>query len=62
MSESAERSRLEGILVIGLAAVGVIGLLGALEAFNEQQSAGAGICLIATALSWGLLLHALVRR
>ncbi|MHC5056527.1 MAG: hypothetical protein ACYTKD_17665 [Planctomycetota bacterium] len=54
-----------GLLVLALWVVGVGGLLGAVAAFNASHSqgfSGAGFCLLASAVAFGQLLNALVRK
>jgi len=51
-----------GILVVALWIVGVGGVLCALVSLDERGWGGPGLCLIPSALAFGQLLNALVRK
>jgi len=51
-----------GLLHIALCVVGVGSAFIALVAIGRQEFVGAGTCAVASALSFGLLLNALVRQ
>lgn len=55
--------RFLGFVVFGLFGVGVVGLFLAFYAVDRESAGtiGAGICLVASALSFGLLLNALLK-
>jgi hypothetical protein len=50
-----------GLATMGSAAIGVIGLVAALAAFFNGDFAATGLCLIASAFSFGLLANAVLR-
>lgn len=58
------RRRIEtllGVAVYGCVAVGISGVIGALISLFLSQNLGAGLFLISSALSFGLLAVALIR-
>jgi hypothetical protein len=61
--DKINRSSSPGLSVIGGFVVGIVGFLAALLAiFNEYDYVGAGLCLIASALAFGLLANAMFRK
>jgi len=52
---------LVGFAEWGLYVVGSVGLLSAFASLDHGDYAGAGSCLLASAVSFGLALHALLR-
>jgi hypothetical protein len=50
-----------GLGTLGSAAIGVIGFVAALAAFFNGDLTATGLCLIASALSFGLLANAVLR-
>jgi hypothetical protein len=50
-----------GLVTLGGAITGVAGLVAALVAFFSGEFVATGVCLIAAALSFGLLANALIR-
>lgn len=62
MSERGPHAHV-GILVVVLWIVGVGGVLAAIGALDTGDNwSGAGLCLVASALAFGQLLNALVRK
>ncbi len=56
-------STIAGLSVIGVLVIGFTGIAAALFAVvNEQNYVGAGVCLFASALAFGLLANAVYRR
>jgi hypothetical protein len=52
-----------GLSIIGGFIIGIAGFFAALLAvFNEYDYAGAGLCLIASALAFGLMSNAMFRK
>jgi hypothetical protein len=50
-----------GLGTFGSAVIGVIGFVAALIAFFSGDLVGTGVCLVASALSFGLLANAVLR-
>ena len=50
-----------GLVTVGAAIAGVAGLVAALVAILNGEFVATGVCLIAAALSFGLLANALIR-
>jgi hypothetical protein len=50
-----------GLGTLGSAVIGVVGFVAALIAFFSGDLVGAGVCLIASALAFGLLANAVLR-
>ena len=62
MSENRRQfDRIIGLVTLGGAITGVAGLVAALFAFFSGEFVATGVCLIAAALSFGLLANALIR-
>ena len=56
-------ARAPGLSIISGFVIGILGFLGALfAAFNANDYVGAGLCLIASALAFGLLANAMFRK
>jgi hypothetical protein len=52
-----------GLSIISGFVIGILGFVGALfAAINESDYTGAGLCLIASALAFGLLANAMFRK
>ena len=71
MDEANERARskrtlsgstkLAGMTCIGGLVVGVAGPIGAIALASPQVTSGSGLCMVASALAFGLLANALLR-
>ena len=62
MSENRRKfETLIGLVILGGAITGVAGFVAALVAFFSGEFVATGACLIAAALSFGLLANALIR-
>ncbi len=63
MEKNNPSQSVAGLSVIGLFIIGIAGLTAALFAVvNDQNYLGAGVCLAASALAFGLLANAMFRR
>jgi len=57
------QSSLPGITVFGCVLTGIAGLIGAIYTFSElDDGVGAGICLVASAIGFGLAANAMFRK
>ena len=54
-------SGLVGFAAIATCVIGVGAVIAAIAAFSESEFVGVGVCLIASALSFGLMLNAFLR-
>ena len=62
MSENRRKlDTIIGLVTLGGAIIGVAGLVAAVFAFFNGEFVATGVCLIAAALSFGLLANALIR-
>ena len=62
MSENRKKlDTLIGLVTLGSAVTGVAGFVAALVAFFNGEFVATGVCLVAAALSFGLLANALIR-
>ena len=58
-----QSSMIPGVAIIGCFIVGIAGLFGAVAAICDfKDSTGAGVCLIASAISFGLAANAVFRK
>ncbi|MBL7220421.1 MAG: hypothetical protein ISS69_09925 [Phycisphaerae bacterium] len=56
-------SMIPGIVIVGCFVVGIAGLFGAVAAICDfKDSTGAGVCLIASAIAFGLAANAVFRK
>jgi hypothetical protein len=64
MKQDRERlSAIPGIVIVGCFVVGVAGLFGAAVAICDfKDSTGAGVCLVASAIVFGLAANAVFRK
>jgi hypothetical protein len=62
MEERNGLNRLIGLALVGCAFIGIAAFVAALAAFVLGDATGAGVCLIASALAFGLLANALLRK
>ena len=62
MADQTKQTRwLTAIAIVGTVVAGILGFAGALFAFFNQDSSGFGVCVLATALAFGLLANAVLR-
>ena len=62
MADQTKQTRwLTAIAIVGTVVAGLLGFAGALFAFFSQDSSGFGVCVLATALAYGLLANAVLR-
>jgi uncharacterized membrane-anchored protein len=61
MAEEKQPHQLIGVILYGALITGIASLLAAVVAFFSGDLSGAGMCLVAAALAFGLTLNALLR-
>jgi hypothetical protein len=59
--ETRERRWIPAIGVVGTLTAGLFGFVGAFYAFFSRDFTGFGVCLLASAMAFGLLTYALVK-